>query len=43
MMLVWFLPLVIAWILGGFSVEDEIRKHPERYGLRKEKTERKEN
>ena len=43
MILAWVLSLVIAWILGGVSVGDEIRNHPERYGLRKEKTERKEN
>ena len=41
MILAWFLSLVLAWMMGGVSGVDAVKKHPERVGL--EEKERKKN
>ena len=41
MIVAWFLSLVLAWMMGGVSGVDAVKKHPERVGL--EEKERKKN
>lgn len=43
MMVAWFFSLALAWIFGAYTVIGKVLKYPERIGLEKVKTERKEN